>query len=259
MLLALLTYKWSTTLILKINLYQKAWRLLFKSQGFAQQAFKPMPRTAMPCFNPEIQQGHWWSVSLSFFPGNGYQLPALVLHSSGHTAGSISFSRTSAFLCAQQKPSSQFQLQLRGSAHFCIVHFESTAGHWKLSKPSSNLTCQGNILCSSKSSDNALQTPTRNTLRLFSLFHLLHGFNQTGLCIFKWEPTANTGIPFSTFLFLLTPRIQVTLHRSLLSHIRWAWFQCKTHPQFSYQLSPRCSQLGVSQVFRNIPWEKKPH
>lgn len=124
-------------------------------------------------------------------------------------------------------------------------------------KPSSNLTCQGNILCSGKSSDNALQTPTRNTLRLFGLFHLLHGFNQTGLCIFKWEPIANTGIPFSIFLFLLTPRIQVDFAQVFAEPYQMSLVSMQDPPPFSYQLSPSCSQLGVSQVFQNIPWGKK--
>lgn len=79
--------------------------------------------------------------SLSFLPGNECQLPALVLYSSGHTAVSVSISRTSALQCAQLEHSdsvkgfcrscisrtsalqfaqlehsSQSQLQLRGSA-----------------------------------------------------------------------------------------------------------------------------------------------
>lgn len=159
------------------------------------------------CFSPRIQQGHWLSVTVLFLPGKRCQLPAFVLCSLGHTAVSPSpgLLPSSVLSRSTRLSFSEGVLQVvfsdsRNRHCFCCTHW-TTAGQCKLQNPSPASPVKATSSDSGKSSDNALQqTPTRNTLRLFSLAHL-YCFNQRGPCTFKWELTANTGILFSIFLF----------------------------------------------------------
>lgn len=48
-----------------------------------------------------------------------------------------------------------------------------------------------------------------------------------------------------------------TLHRSLLSHIRWAWFQCKTHPHFPTSYPQAALNLESHRSSKTFLGEKK--
>lgn len=213
------------------------------------------------CFSPGIQQGHWQSVTASHFCLARDANCQHFYHALQAIQQFVQLWDSCFPVCSAGAPTlasreGVLQVVFSDSSNkhcFCCALWINCWAIWT-SKPFSSLTCQSNILCSGKSSDNALQqTPTRNTLRLLSLAHLYH-FSQRGLCIFKWELTANTGILFSTFFLVLTPRIQGVLAEPY--PMCSVPMQDPTHT-FFYQLPPSCSQRRVSQVFWHIPLKRK--
>lgn len=118
----------------------------------------------------------------------------------------------------------QFSISFSDSSNkhtFCTVCFELTATNCYLQNPS--LTSAVKVMPWLLQEYFFMHFDIHQETNC-SIFFLLYGFNRTGLCIFKWQRNANTGIPFSMFAFsphsVSNQEYRQALHRSLLSCIR---------------------------------------
>lgn len=210
------------------------WRLPFNHRYSHNATSNPWQELLCSASTQKLNKAIGEILRLSFLSSSGRKLPTLLLTFFIHTTVSLlplsipllssTLSRNPLLSLNFSYVLLQFSISFSDSSNkhtFCTVCFELTATNCYLqnSSPTSAVKVMTWLLQEYFFMHFDVHQDTNS-----SMFFLLYGFNRTGLCIFKWQCNANTGIPFSMFVFsphfVSNQEYRQASHRSLLRCIR---------------------------------------